>query len=893
MTPPITFDAGRFLRQIPALHDLRDDQIDELTALCELRVRKKGDPIAAGHWSGAGIVLSGSARLIDERDVESPTVASVPAGGVFAEESLLSGADFPYTVYASSDCTVLLLEKRAWDEWLRSNGSVTRQVRESVVHAPPAVPEVAESPADVEEPPEDTPTPAEAELRWNSPEYMPRRRRILSRYPVVRQQSAMDCGPACLATVCDYYGKRVNLNRLRELARVGTTGASMLHLLRAAQEMGFETIPMLATVDHLRANHLPAVVNWKGYHWVVVYGVDARHVRIGDPGGGLIQMPLAEFEEGWTRYTLYLRPTPTFAGVEDSPRTLKQFVPYLRPFRATLFEVGLASLTMQILALLLPAFSKFVIDDVIVAQHTQWLRTALIALAIAVALQWAAARSRQQLLLLVSRRVNVRLLGDFYRHVLSLPLPYFERRKVGDIVSRLEENTKLTAFFTSVGIEVVIDAIMAVLYFGLMLHYNARLTLVCAAFQGLHIINIYVVTPRLQQGFRQVFQSGAELHSHTIESLHGLATIRVLGIDHYVRWTWENLFARFANAYFSTLKYSVASGLASQIANIAGEIAVLFYGASLVMHNHLTVGGLVAFTVLFSSLTGPLRRLVGSWERVQEALNSVERLNDVYESAPESPDAPGEDLIVLPRLNGHIRFEEVTFRYDPESRNVLQNVSLEIHIGQRVAFVGRSGSGKSTLAKLLLGFYSPTSGRILVDGFDLSGVWLPSLRRQIGVVPQESFLLRGTVRDNIVQAKPEAAPADVERAARLAGAHEFIARTPLGYETMLDENAANLSGGQRQRIAIARALLQQPRMLVLDEATSALDNESERGVMHNLEESFASRTTIMIAHRLSTVRNADLIVVLDHGNIVEQGTHEQLIERRGLYYMLSTQQLNL
>jgi ATP-binding cassette subfamily B protein len=887
MTPQAAFDAGRLLRQIPACRDLRDDQIDELTALCDLRVRKKGDPIAEGPWSGAGIILSGSARVADERNGHSSTVASVAPGGVFADESLLSGVPFPYAVYAASDCAALLLEKRAWDEWLSSHASVMRQVPESPIQGGPAA-----NAEEAAKPAEEAPPPPAAELRWQSAEYTPRRR-IWRRCPVIRQQSAMDCGPACLATVCAYYGKRVNLNRLRELARVGTTGASMLHLMRAAREIGFDTIPMLATLDHLRANHLPAIVNWKGYHWVVVYSLDAGHVQVGDPGGGLIRMPIEEFENGWTRYTLYLRPAPAFAGLEESPRTLKQFTPYLRPFRATLFEIGLASLTMQVLALLLPAFTKFVLDDVIVAQHTQWLRTALIALSAAIALQWAAARSRQQLLLLVSRRVNVRLLGDFYRHVLSLPLPYFERRKVGDIVSRLEENTKLTAFFTSTGVEAGIDAIMACLYFGLMLHYNSRLTLVCMAFLGLHIVNIYVVTPRLQQGFRMVFQSGAELHSHTIESLRGLATIRVLGIDHHIRWAWENFFARFANAYFSTLKYSIGSGLASQVSNVAGEVAVLFYGADLVMRNQLTVGGLVAFTVLFQSLTGPLARLVGSWQRVQEALNSVERLNDVYESAPESPDAPGENLIVLPRLNGHIRLEEVTFRYDPESRNVLQNVTLEIHMGQRVAFVGRSGSGKSTLAKLLLGFYAPTSGRVLVDGFDLSDVWLPSLRRQIGVVPQESFLFRGTIRENIVQGKPDAAPADVERTARLADAHEFIARTPLGYETMLEENAANLSGGQRQRIAIARVLLQQPRMLLLDEATSALDNESERRLMQNLEESFSSLTTVLIAHRLSTVRNADLIVVLDHGNIVEQGTHDQLMQRRGLYYVLSTQQLNL
>jgi ATP-binding cassette subfamily B protein len=667
----------------------------------------------------------------------------------------------------------------------------------------------------------------------------------------------------------------------------------MLHVSQAAQQLGFETIPMLATMDHLRANHLPAIVNWKGYHWIVVYAVGERHVRVGDPAGGSIKMTLAEFEEGWTRYTLYLRPTAAFAEVAESPRTLKQFTPYLRPYRVTLFEIGLASLAIQVLALLLPAFTKFIIDDVIVKQHAQWLRAALIAIAAAVGLQWAVARSRQQLLLLVAQRVNLRLLGDFYRHVLSLPLPFFERRKVGDIVSRLEENTKLTTFFTNTGLEIGIDAVMAVLYLGLMLRYNGRLTAVCCAILCLHILNVYVVTPRLQQGFRLGFERWADLHSHTIESLDGLGTIRTLGIDHYIRWTWENLLARFTNAYFATLKYGIASGLASQVSNAAGEVAVLFYGASLVMRNELTVGGLVAFTILFQGLMIPVTKLVGSWERLQEALNAVERLNDVYESEPECADEPGENLDVLPPLNGHIRLEGVTFRYEPEGRNVLQNITLEIHIGQRVAFVGRSGSGKSTLVKLLLGFYTPTSGRILVDGFDLSRAWLPSLRRQIGVVPQESFLFRGSIRDNIVQGKPDAAPADVEWAAQLADAHGFIARLPLGYETPLEEKASNLSGGQKQRIAIARVLLQQPRMLLLDEATSALDNESERRFMHNLDEAFASRTTIMIAHRLSTVRKADLIVVLDQGNIVEQGTHEQLMQRRGLYSVLSSQQLNL
>jgi ATP-binding cassette subfamily B protein len=730
-------------------------------------------------------------------------------------------------------------------------------------------------------------------LEWQQPRYVAARRLPVRGKPNVRQQSAMDCGAACLATVARFHGKRVSLNRVREAARVGTSGASMLNIKRAAEAMGFETIPMLATTEHLRANALPAIVNWKGYHWIVVYSIDDRHVTVADPGQGLLRLSLSEFEEGWTRYTLYLQPTPAFGEVEESNPTLKQFTPYVRPYRRILLEIVGASLAIQVLAIFLPVFTKFIVDDAIIGQHTQWLVAALVAMGAVIGLNWAVSLARQSLLLTVAQRINVRMLADFYRHVLSLPLPFFEQRRTGDIISRFEENTKLTSFFTSTGADVLIDTLTAVMYLVLMVHYNARLTALCAAFLVLHILNLYWVTPRMQHVLRNAFQRGAELQSHTIESLKGLRTIRTLGIEPYIRWTWENLFARYTNEYFKTLKYSVASGLLSQFINASGQVAVLFYGAWMVLQGQLSLGALVAFTAFLQGLIAPATKLVGSWQRLQEAMNSVERLNDVYESAPETTAEPGDDHLVVPRLNGFLRFDSLTFRYEPEGSNVLQNVSLQIHAGARVGFVGRSGSGKSTLLKLLMGFYAPVSGRVLVDGFDLSQVWLPSLRRQIGVIPQESALFRGTIRDNIALASPSVPPSEVEWAARMADAHEFIARLPLGYDTVLEEQGSNLSGGQRQRIGIARAILQRPRMLVLDEATSALDNESERRVIANLRQEFAGCTVLMIAHRLSTVRHADLIVVLDHGNIVEQGSHEELMKRKGLYYFLSTQQLSL
>jgi len=337
----------------------------------------------------------------------------------------------------------------------------------------------------------------------------------------------------------------------------------------------------------------------------------------------------------------------------------------------------------------------------------------------------------------------------------------------------------------------------------------------------------------------------------------------------------------------------MVSGLAASVEDQGASVAILFYGTVLILHNRLTIGELVAFMTLSRNLSAPVHKLVNVWNRFQETLISVERLNDILAVAPADAPHPEGSKEALRAIRGNIRFENVTFRYHPDGKNVLQNITLDIKRGQRVAFVGRSGSGKSTLMKLLLGFYPVSSGRIYVDGFALDEIWLPSLRRHIGVVPQESFLFRGTVRENISQTSPAATLQEVVDAALRAGAHEFVSALPHGYDTMIEENAANLSGGQKQRIAIARAILQNPAMLILDEATSALDNESERAFLHNLDTVFGECTVLSIAHRISSTRKADLIVVIDQGAIIEQGTHEQLMRHQGLYYFLATQQLNL
>ncbi|BAS60464.1 MULTISPECIES: peptidase domain-containing ABC transporter [Leptolyngbya] len=711
-------------------------------------------------------------------------------------------------------------------------------------------------------------------------------------FPLIYQQSTMDCGAACLATICRYYGKHVSLNRIRELAHVGQSGSSMLHLLKAANTLGYETEAILETYDNLVQKPLPAIVNWRGYHWVVVYKANDRTVKVADPGEGLLNLSKADFLKGWTRYTLYLKPTEVIKQIEESKPTLQQFVPYVNSYKYLVLEIALASLVIQLLGLCLPILTKFILDKVVINQTSYWLLYSLIVLCTVVLLNAYISSCRQQLLLFVSMRTNLLMLTDFYKHLLSLPLCFFEARKVGDVTSRFEETQKITNFFTHIGLQSFLNVFSAILYLGLMFYLNSALTLVACFFLALHLVNLYWVTPQMQYSYRNVFEKGADAQSFLIESLSGLGTIKTLGIEYPTRWQAENLYLRSTNAYLRTIQLGIVSNLASGVVSHLSDSAVLFYGAIMVLQSQMTVGELVAFTLLAKSFSAPVTQLVGIWNVFQETLNAIERVNDVLESKPELNVKAAKENIRLPNLQGHVQFERLTFRYESDGqRNVLQNISLEVQPGERIAFVGRSGSGKSTLIKLLLGFYPPSLGKIYLDGFDVAKAWLPSLRSQIGVVTQHSDLFEGTIRENIAYGNSGSSLDEIIEAAKCAAAHEFISQLPQQYDTMLAEKAENLSGGQRQRIALARALVRKPRLLILDEATSALDHETEALVLKNLDNFFHNLTILFISHRLSTVATADRIVVIEGGNILEQGTHEQLITKRGLYYYLSSQQL--
>lgn len=716
---------------------------------------------------------------------------------------------------------------------------------------------------------------------------------FLARYPFIEQQSSSDCGAACLAMISQYWGKRFTLNYLRELAGVGRSGASLTGgLAKAAESLGFHAVPVRASLSKLEERKNPWIAHWEGIHYIVVYRCKGDRLLIADPAIGRRTISRQEFLAHWSGYALLLDPTELLQEAESQKISLSRFASALAPYRSLIGQIIFASLLIQAFGVITPLFTQIILDKVVVNKSLTTLNVFALGLVLFGVWSTGLTTTRQYLLDYFSNRFDLTLIGGFISHTLTLPLKFFESRRVGDIITRVQENQKIQQFLTRQVVLAWLDMLMGAAYLGLMAYYNWSLTLLVLALVPPIAILTLVATPLLRRVSRDVFNEEASQNSLLVEMLTGVSTVKAAAAEREIRWRWEHQFTSALNARFRGQKLAnFLQGAGSSI-NSLGSTALLWYGATLVIQDQLTIGQFVAFNMMIGKVISPVLAVVNLWDQMQEVSISVERLNDVFEAQPE--EIPGQPMLNLPRLRGEVRFENVTFSYSPQQeRNTLQNISFEARPGQTIAIVGRSGSGKSTLVGLLQALYRPDSGRIQIDGHDVRLVSVQSLRSQMGVVPQECFLFSGTVLENITLYRPEFTLEQVTEVAKLAEAHTFIQDMPLGYSTKVGERGSMLSGGQRQRIAIARALLGDPRILVLDEATSSLDTESERRFQQNLERLSRDRTTFIIAHRLSTVRNADSILVLDRGILVEQGTHEELMTRRGLYCHLAQQQLDL
>ena len=715
--------------------------------------------------------------------------------------------------------------------------------------------------------------------------------RITRRYPYFEQQSAADCGAACLVMVSRHWGKHFSVNRLRDIANVDRNGASLRGLAAAAESLGFATRPVRASLDKLAEQCLPAIAHWEGKHFIVVYEVTRDRVIVADPAIGQRTLTHAEFKAGWTGYALLLQPTALLKETLETTTPFWQFFELAKPHWLVLLEVLIASILLQIFGLITPLFTQLLLDRVVVQRSDLTLTTVGIGLLIFSLFRVAMTGLRQYLLDHTANRVDLALIVGFISHTFRLPLNYFESRYVGDIISRIQENAKIQRFLTGEALSIILDLLTVFIYLGLMFWYSWKMALLVLTIVPPFVLLALIATPFLRRVSREIFAAHNEETGYLIQSLTGIRTVKSMAVEHSVRWHWEELFGKAIKKNFSGQVIGNTLNIFSSTIEAVVNTGLLWFGAWLVIQNELTIGQLVAFNMLLGNVINPFQRLIVLWNELQEVMIAVERINDVIDAQPEE-DLQHSSRQSLPLIHGYIRFDKLTFRYHPESDvNTLENLSFEVQPGQMVALVGRSGSGKTTVSKLVLGLYPPTEGKILIDGYDVTTLSLRSLRQQIGVVDQDTFLFGGTIRENISLGHPDASLEEVIEAAQQAGAHQFIQELPMGYETQIGEGGGMLSGGQRQRLAIARALVGNPRLLILDEATSSLDAESERIIQTNLNTILQDRTTLVIAHRLSTVRSADLILVLDRGVLVESGTHSELMAKRGHYFYLNQQQL--
>jgi ATP-binding cassette subfamily B protein len=839
--------------------------------------------------------------FVTRNEAPNDRLATESTGAILGEIAVLTGQPRNANVTAETNAVILRISGAAFREVVEQHNDIkvglSRMIEKRIDEAeeatrPPDSGDQRGAAADGEREPARRRQKVEEEVieierAWWQRKFKP---------PVILQHSEMDCSAACLSMVCKYYGKTISLNVSREVARVRQEGASMTNVIRAAGDFGFKTEAFISTIEQLREKELPAIANWKGYHWIVVYAVTEDKVTVGDPAQGLVEMTVEEFTENWSLYTIFLEPTRRFEELEESKPSLRAFWSYYEPHKRTIAEIFLVTVFLQLLSVVGPLFSKFVVDEIIMKQDGQWLFAAIALMGGIALLNMIMDFFQDEMSLRLSMNCNLNMVADLYGRMLRLPLSYFERRKIGDITNRLEQHETITDFITEDGLDTFLGLMTAAVYLVVMLYFNVWMTVAAVSLLFANLWVVRFISPRLRQINRESFVKEADMESHTIESIRGAKTLKMIGAEDQARWGYENHFAEVSNLEFKEAKLSQIAEIFSGMVDSLGDVAILFLGGAFVIWGEMSIGELVAFTMFANGIQEPINKLIGKWDELLEVFIAIERMNDVLEKEPEFPEegTEAEDRIALPFLQGNVAFNNITFRYEPDDQdNVVQAVDLDIKAGSKVAFVGSSGCGKSTLIKLLYGFYQPSSGNIVVDGFDMNDISVPSLRQQIAMVPQSSVIFKGSVRDNIAIARPDATLPEIIDAARLAEADEFVRQMPGGYDAELQEQGSNLSGGQRQRLAIARAFLQRASMLVLDEATSALDVETERVVMENIYSTFADRTVFIIAHRLSSIRKADQIVVLNKGLVVESGSFDDLLAERGFFYALAGMQESL
>lgn len=744
-----------------------------------------------------------------------------------------------------------------------------------------------------------------------------------AQFQVVRQDSEADNAAACLTMIMNHYGKAFPLNAIRAKTGLESATVTIDQMIRCAEGLGFRSKGYALSFDQLKRLPLPCVIGLEGYRFAVVARITDREVHVADPTKKkLTKLSKAEFIKVWSSASvagvvdkrpdagvvLSMEPTQRLevGPIKKGGNPIQYFINYIMPYKAYFGEAILAALVINLLGMASPMFVQSIVDTVVV-HHDRSLLNMMLAGMVLVAVLTSAMTVLQSLLLAhTTTRLDMRIMSEFYRHVLNLPMGFFLSVNKGEILSRFGENQKIRAILTGSSITTVMNILMLTIYFVMMFTYNFKLTVIVIIFLPVFITIVTYFTPRLKKISQEIFVASTQAQSSLIESLNGIEAIKATSNEYFARARWENSFVENVNRGFQQQRLQLMNNSTFQLAILGMTTSVMWVGANQVIDGNMSVGELMGFNMLMGLVTNPVLQMVNLWSQLQEVRISVDRVAEFLDREPEHQIAlvPADIKPGVDKLDGMIEFKDVDFSYGvkDQTKYIMKKFNLTIQPGQKVAFVGPSGCGKSTIAKMVLGFNLPSSGEMLLDGRSILQMDLTTLRRNIGVVLQDSFIFSGSVADNIAFGDPEPDMQAVQEAARLAGAEEFIVNYPLGFQTLIGEKGMGISGGQRQRICIARAMYRRPRIMIFDEATSALDNESEERIIKQLQEKvLPGRTSISIAHRLTTIMNSDRICYIKDGVVQEDGSHQQLIDPQflkekgyqGLYYGLARTQFDL